>query len=275
MSDNEHLADWVENEHETSPTQTGCLWRHEEYDGTKFPRCNYRKNAHVYSLANERYIYNIPNMRSPERWVQVWLDRLGPSMQKVKTVNAKGKKVPLKNPDGSSVLTPTPNSTPASPDLGGWHLEKPGNFVTDKVPFWHNTHHVIACGEITQVFSTEREQRLLVKSRWNINEMPNVIILPKQFTVGHILKLPTHVPPEGKQNHSNYSKNLGTKLNDIKAKLVANGAKKGHELTDDNKDQCRQELEKASTALRKFLVDKGEQNPGINIDNLTFDSVNW
>ncbi|MFE8603865.1 hypothetical protein [Archangium violaceum] len=268
---NEHLVDWEENEHKTLPKETGCLWRHEEYAGTKWPRCNYRKNAHDHSKLEETGIYDIPTIRSPERWVQIWLEELGPSMQKVKGDDGK----PLTNADGSFVKTETPGSRPASPDNGGWHLDKTGNFVKDKVPYWHNTHHVIACGEITQVFPDEREQRLLLKSRWNINEMPNVIILPKQETVARILKLPTHVPPEGKQNHNNYSTRLGTKLNDIKAKLVANGAQTGHELTDDTKEDCREELEKASKAIRDFLIEIGEKRPGIDIDSLTFDSVNW
>jgi len=62
-------------------------------------------------------------MRSPERWVQVWVDRLLPSMQKVKTTNAKGRKVPLKNSAGEFVMTPTPNSTPVRPDNRAWNLE--------------------------------------------------------------------------------------------------------------------------------------------------------
>jgi len=68
---------------------------------------------------------------------------------------------------------------------------------------------------------------------------------------------------------------MGTKLNSIKAKLAKNANLTGHELTDQTAPAARTELEKASAAIRKFLVQSGEQNPGINLDSLTLDSVDW
>ena len=269
--ENEHLVDWKENEHKTSPKETGCLWRHADYGEKRFPRCDYRKNAHDYSKVAEKYIYNIPNFRSSERWVEVWLDRLGPSMKKKR--DAKGRA--LKNPDGSPSLEPMDDTRPAAPANGGWNLDRGKNFMDWKLPYWHNTHHVIACGEIKEVFPSELEQQIIVATRWNINEMPNVIILPKQYTVARILKLPTHVPPDGPAEHDNYSKSLGSRLNAMKATFAKKKDQNGHEVVDADKSNVREELEKASAAIRKFLLACGEKNPGINLDNLKLDSVNW
>jgi hypothetical protein len=155
-----------------------------------------------------------------------------------------------------------------------WDLTRGTNFQDWKIPYWHNTHHVIACGEITQAFN-EDERRILLRTRWNINDNPNVIILPKQFAVARILKLPTHVPPEDGAKHNRYSAEIGTKLNSVKAMLAQNANQSGHELTDQTAPAARTELEKASTAIRKFLIDAGEKNPGINLDRLTLDSVDW
>ncbi|MBU8897876.1 AHH domain-containing protein [Corallococcus sp. M34] len=255
MSSKDHLVDWKENEHKTSPTTTGCLWRHVDYGAKDFPRCNYRKNAHDYSKAAEKNIYNIPNFRSPERWVNIWLDRLGPTLTKRGTAVAK--------------------SHPSTPASGAWDIDRGDNFTEWKTPYWHNTHHVIACGEIQEAFPDATEQAIILASRWNINEMPNVIILPKQYTVARILKLPTHVPPDGPAEHAGYSRELGKRLNELKAKLAKNKNQTDHKLTDANKDDCRKELEKASSAIRQFIIDSGEKNPGINLDNLKLDSINW
>jgi hypothetical protein len=258
--DNEHLTPWTENEHESAPTQCGCLWRHEDYKGKKFPRCNYRKNAHEYSKGAEQHIYNVPTFRSPERWVEVWLDALGAHVYK------RSKKLEK-------------DSAPAGLKTNGvwthgWDLDHGNNFKEWKDPYWHNTHHVIACGEVEASF-TEAERKLLLKTRWNVHEIPNVIILPKQWAVARILKLPTHVPPDGKAEHEAYSTEIGVKLNAVKAKLAKKANQTGHELTDQTAPDARTELENASRAIRQFLINSGEKNPGINLDNLRLDAVNW
>ncbi|WP_395844346.1 hypothetical protein [Cystobacter fuscus] len=254
MSAREHLVDWKENEHKSNPKSTGCLWRHADYGSKEFPRCDYRKNAHDYSKVAELYIYNIPSIRTPESWVRVWVDHLGPTFTKRGTI--------------------VERSHAPDPLTGAWDINRPGNFTEWKTPYWHNTHHVIACGEIKAAFPDDDEQRIILASRWNINEMPNIIILPKQYTVARILRLPTHVPPDGAAEHDKYSQELGKLLNRLKAKLAKNKNQTDHKLTDDNKNDCRQELEKASTAIRKFIIDSGGKNPGINLDNLKLDSIN-
>jgi len=195
VSTSEHLSPWVEDEHKTAPKACGCIWRHEEYDSKKHPRCNYRKNAHLYSIANEPHVYNVPSFRSPERWVDVWLDRLG------QTVYEKSQKV---EPGSAPVVLAQTNGVWNH----AWDLTRGMNFQNWKIPYWHNTHHVIACGEITEAFN-EDERRLLLKTRWNVNDNPNVIILPKQFAVARVLKLPTHVPPDDGAQHDRYSAEHG------------------------------------------------------------------
>src|SRR5574342_690158 len=264
MGSNEHFTEWAQKQHEKDPKGTGCLWRHfEDYEIKKYPRCSYRKNAHDHSKAAEGFIYAVPSFRSPERWVQAWLDRLEPTMTKARPATGSKPAKPSKEIAGTR---------PADPMKGEWALSRGDNFKDWKKPFWHNTHHVIACGEIMEAFPLVKEQKLLVATKWNINEMPNVLILPKQYAVARILKLPTHVPPDGPAEHENYSTRLGVRLNGIKAKLSKNKSQGDHRLTDETAPGCRTELEKASAAIRKFLIECGEQNPGVNLDNLKLDS---
>ena len=159
MSNTEHLTEWEINIHANNPDETGCIKKHAStYSLKKYPRCNYRKNAHEYSKANETHIYNIPNMRSPQRWVDVWKTELDFSPTKAGGIHK--------------------NSKAVSPDNEGWYLDKGKNFTTDKIPFWHNTHHCISCGEILENFEFD-EWSLIIATGWNINEKENAMILPK------------------------------------------------------------------------------------------------
>ena len=202
MGQTDHLSSVEKNDHKNNPKETGCIKKHANYTNQKYPRCNYRKNAHDYSIANEPHIYNIPSFRSPERWVNVWKSELRPAYY-------------------VGTDTPREGTQATSPDNGAWHLSKGKNFTEDKTPYWHNTHHCISCGEILENFDSD-EIRLLIATHWNINEKENVIILPKQFVVARMLKLPTHVPPQGQQQHKDYSSEIGKGLQKIKSKLSKN-----------------------------------------------------
>lgn len=252
----EHLVSWAENEHLTKPAETGCIWRHADYGHRTFTRCDYCKNAHDYSKASEGHIYNVPNMRSPERWVRIWVEDLKEHVWK-------------------HAGTTEPKSKAVDPANSAWHLDKGSNFTDSKTPWWNNTHHAIACGELKDAFPQESEQRLIVKMKWNINMMPNVIILPKQYVVARILKLPTHVPPDGAANHDKYSAKLGNGLNGMKGKLKQNADTTGHEVTDENVPDCVGELNRIAKELRDYLIETGERNPGVNLDNLSLDKVNF
>jgi hypothetical protein len=256
----EHMPDWADQAHAKDPKGTGCFWRHVDYKNKKYPRCNYRKNAHDYSKASEAHIYNVPTLRSPQRWVDAWLEDIKPTLTK---------------PTPTEAGKVRAGSEAQQPLNGAWDLGRGKNFTTWMMPWWHNTHHVIACGEFSTVFSKEDEQKLILATKWNINEMPNVIILPKQFVIARILKVPTHVPPDGAQNHTQYSTRLSTKLNAVRGKLAKAADGSGHPVTEENAPAVRADLEKASKALRDFLIKAGEKNPGVNLDNLSLDSVSW
>jgi hypothetical protein len=266
----DHLADWIENLHKTKPAAAPCIWRHVgKYTDTKFKRCNYRHIAHDYSKENERSIYNVPCMRAPARWVAVWVDGLKPSI--VKRGKRKGQPIA-----GTQPKSPIRYNSQGEPEgNGAWNLGEAPNFEDWKKPYWHNTHHVIACGEVKASFPLEKEQRRLLASDWNINEMDNVIILPKQFAVAHALKLPTHVPPDGKQEHDNYSKQLADQLSGMRGDLDNNGAETGHPTTEETVGGVKTQLNNIAKGLRKFLISCGEKNPGVNLDNLNLKLFDW
>lgn len=261
----EHLTKWAENKHEKAPGSTPCLWRHAKYGDGKFKRCDYRKNAHD---AAEPNIYNVgsPGCRVDAEWVGARLSTLEPSRRKKdnKVIARTKPAAPVvKGPDGKF----RPN--------GAWDLKKGANFTEWKTPYWHNTHHVISCGEIKHAFPTQKHQRRILRANWNINEMPNVIILPKQPSVATALKLPTHVPPDGKQEHEEYSAQLGERLGYLKGDLDQNASSSGHPTDDTNVDAVKTKLDRGAKAIRDFLLKCGREDPGVDLNTLDLARADW
>ena len=238
----------------------GCLARHQDYKDKAWPDCNYRKKAHEYSIANDSDVYNVPSLRSPERWLKHTLGYLEPvsyaSSHKTKA---------------GQVRKPTPLSQRGCWDLQhtisdtSYNKSGSANFHHEDMPYFHNTHHIFACDEVYRAFTFD-ELQILVTAKYNINREPNVIILPKQKCVAWALKLPAHCPD--KCAHDDYSERVRTKLANIKGEFQENAEDEGHEVTDGNAPNLVDELEKSSKELRDYLIEKGYSNPGIDLDHV-------
>ena len=262
MSKSDHLIDWGENEHKTDPEHTGCLWRHADYALKKWPRCNYRKQAHDYAKDNEKHIYDIPNARSDEDYVKSRLTQIDYSYSQKTGKKKRGTKAKSPFDDGKK----------------GWHLSTGANFTKAKIPYWHNTHHCISVGEFGDVFEEDIDKQAILKTKWNINDTQdcrNGIILPKQRWIAEILKLPTHVPPEGQQAHPEYSRKVGSGLEKVFNKLSRSDEATGHKITEKSAAGCQNALINISKQLRQQLFKQGEITPGKTIETLDFSKINW
>ncbi len=268
MSKSKHLVKWQENEHLKKKgdrnSEHGCLWRHQSYRDEAYPPCNYRKNAHEHSKSTDEAdkYYNIPNDRCSRQYVTYWSKFL-------KIAWTKG------NKKEGRKARPIKGTKPKAPKDGAWDLGKDDNFQHWMIPYWHNTHHIIGCGAVRRTFEKDEEQKLLLASGWNINNKINAIILPKQIEVARILKLPAHVPPRTPPSHKKFCGDVESGLNKIKAKLAKNRGETNHELVDEDKGACKDQLERVSKRVRSFLFRAGEKDPGIDIDTLSLDSLNW
>ncbi|MBL8727018.1 MAG: AHH domain-containing protein [Planctomycetes bacterium] len=241
--------------------KVGCLTRHEgTYKSGAWPDCNYRKNAHLYSLANERDVYDVPSLRSPRRWLEFALDYLEP----VRFADSSPKAGQVRKPQPLSPLTADHcwDLTHTIAD-NAFNPKSAANFHDDSIPYFHNTHHIFACDEIYRAFST-KELRILVLCKYNINRDPNAMILPKQRCVAWALKLPAHCPD--KANHDDYSERIRTKLSNVKSEFQQQAEDDGHEITEQNAPDLVTTLENDSKELRQHLIAKGNTNPGIDLD---------
>lgn len=265
MSNKEdHLADLRELTHKPADkARLGCLSRHVNYANNAWPDCNYRRNAHDFSIANEREVYDVPSLRSPRRWLEFALEYLEP----VRFADANEKAGQVRKAQPLSPLTHDHCwDLVHTIDDAVFNPKKAANFHDESIPYFHNTHHIFACDEVYRAFST-KELRILVLSKYNINRNPNAIILPKQRCVAWALKLPAHCPD--KANHDAYSERVRTKLANIKAQFQENAEETGHEITEQNAPDLVKTLEGESKDLRDYLIEKGCTNPGINLDLLT------
>ncbi len=247
----------------------GCISRHVDFKNKKWTDCNYRKNALDYSIANETSIYNVPNLRSSQRWLDFTLEYLEPMLYASSNKTKAGK---VRYPNAIC-----PVSFPKSWDLDHkisdtlYNPDGDSNFHVEKMPYVHQTHHIIACDEIYRAF-TEVERRILVTSEYNINRKgPNVMILPKQRCIAWALKLPVHCPD--KANHKDYSEKLRSRLAKIKKDFKENAEEDGHKITQENSPDLVDRLDEYSKQLREYIIDKGNKDPGVNLDNLVLPAL--
>lgn len=258
----DHLAKLKEIWHKKENrdlAQIGCLERHVDYGATHWKDCNYRKQAHEYSIANDTLVYNVPSMRSSERWLEFTLGYLDMPPNR----GANLKKVPLSPLDAGQEhcwdLVHTISDSDYNPNGNA-------NFTEWSYPYLHNTHHIFACAEVYGAF-TEAELETLITAKYNVNRLPNLIILPVQRCIAWAIKLPAHCPDKG--NHNDYSARVRAKLQDIKANLLENEDGDQHPLTEENAPDLIEEMADESKNLRQYLIAKGYANPGVNLDLLS------
>lgn len=88
-------------------------------------------------------------------------------------------------------------------------------------PYNHNHHHIIPQGAFKDyvIYSGDGRKaskriKLVVDSKWNINNALNMIMLPQEIAVSYIVGLPAHCP-WGAQSHDAYSDSMMEQLKDI------------------------------------------------------------
>lgn len=142
-------------------------------------------------------------------------------------------------------------------------------------PYYHQHHHMIPQGAFRDFViygegDVEPAERIkiVLKSRWNINEPDNIVMLPKEEFIADIVMLPSHQPygfygPD--RFHQTYSKSLKMKLDDVRNKI--------DEAVKGNKDGRHKEVKDIKIDLKvledELLEQIKEMEPGAQIGAVT------
>jgi hypothetical protein len=200
----------------------------------------YRSEAHTWAKANAAAIYNVDFTLLPNR---KRLDAIfGNSVSE--KAHGKGVRRKLSDPRESSRV---------------WRLDHSINFQKGYRPYNHDSHHMVPCEGLAEAFEAE-ELLLLMEAEYNINRGENMIILPKKEKVGQALRLPVHY-----SNHTQYTEFVRAQLQSIK--FVVGKEKQNHEITDDNKQKVREEIETLEPELREVLLALGQAHAIADLEN--------
>lgn len=149
------------------------------------------------------------------------------------------------------------------------------------VPYWHNAHHIIPNGVFNSCLleAAGTDMRLfwlfrvgLLEAKYNLNDKPNMIILPMKKVIARGLGLPRHIsgidtePGQSREqrNHSKYNDKVRVKVKEV----ITDYASQIDEQKHDAKLPAftKTELTKISTRLFKSLQvwGKAAQGKAIN-----------
>lgn len=124
-------------------------------------------------------------------------------------------------------------------------------------PYFHEHHHILPQGAYRDyvIYATDEDIddriKISVTSGWNINDKPNMIMLPEEVMVGRIIQLPAH-KFWGEFGHEDYSKSIKDDLREVQQKMQkAVDEKKPCEET-----EIKLELKDMLIAKSKMYYDK-------------------
>ncbi|HEY8211698.1 MAG TPA: AHH domain-containing protein [Myxococcaceae bacterium] len=126
---------------------------------------------------------------------------------------------------------------------------KGNNFIFGYKPYNHNGHHILPFEAMAQL--SYAELRLVQDSGYNLNDKPNMIILPCNEEYGYALRLPAHP-----YDHPSYTKAIKKMIAKLKQKLAKK--KKNHKLTKKNANNFKSDLETWQQNQYWKIVDFGK-----------------
>ncbi|OUS25278.1 hypothetical protein A9Q99_22055 [Gammaproteobacteria bacterium 45_16_T64] len=280
MSD--HQA-WEYDKDYHSGDSYGCIWRHDG-DGYKFTDkiCDHKNNAFKASKARKDMFKDVDHegrskdlgyvdatgalsnkgtlaietygssKDKDEKWVKTFFNRYKTSMYWLSidkdawTIDHQIKDVDISHADSSKTFLPRPQGGP-----GAWF------------PYHHNAHHIIPQGAFKNFViladgetSPAQRMKVVLASKWNINDEVNMVILPQELQVAEIAKLPAHCP-YFTRSHADYSNSLEKELENVRGQV--DKAIKTDSCEDI--DEISLELEEVSKLMldKIKLMDPGKQ----------------
>jgi hypothetical protein len=215
--------------------------------------CNYRWQAFRRALDIDKAKYNWPAYESIQELVQ-----------KTRRGKARTTIDLLSRTKGGTKRHPVPNDNNKA-----WDITADGkNFQTQCTkPYWHESHHIIPNGEfqasIAEAGKGEPLEEVyvgliragLLREKYNLNHMNNMIILPMAKEVAYALGLPRHRVSRDERSHVAYSNQVRADLDKI-FKPIQKQVKE-HRKPPPDYDECKQDLEELSELLREGILSVG------------------
>lgn len=210
-SDHDKDAKALDKKHKQVKKSTeggACLSRH---DAARAPGKNGKLKEHS---CNHRWqaFKKAETKKLTYKWTKRRRDALGGAGAKVKVVaRCKSGWVTATVPQGDE-----------------WDVPTDPNFLTScNRPYWHEAHHVVPNAEFrSAIAEVGQGTRLapyyvklirggLLKEKYNLNHMINMIILPMEKRIAAALGLPRHRLSSEVFSHQAYSNNVRTRLDEI------------------------------------------------------------
>lgn len=226
----------------------GCVTKHQK---TARKRCDYTKQGYDHIRSDHQDVYNI-DLTTPE------------NKKRAKNI---GKTFDFKfgfSQIAENLFTskdPTKKRNKEAWWIPGGANNK--NFKTANLPYLHQYHHLLPGNVLHEVFGY-RELGILMLGGYNLNDGWNLIILPMQYKIAKIMKLPQHLGshPEYDAKIRDYLKGV---INDIKE--VRN--EEGHPTIDrDNVSNVKKDLDEFEEYLFGEIITWGACQPGIPIQDV-------
>ena len=161
-------------------------------------------------------------------------------------------------------------ATDIAQDVGKRYGGKVEPFTTMDSPFCHNAHHIIPVGTLMKCIlaaaggakpNAVRMENLIVSGMlgepYNVNDQPNMIVLPTEPDPADILGLPIHL--EGSRDHPVYSTKIKRFVNStFNAKYKSLASQVAAESHDETKEHTapaiRSDLETISNTMYEAII---------------------
>lgn len=237
--------------------QEGCIRRHEPaFDNPTFPKCAYRKKGYeeIKSGTATRLVPPVSKLSLYQLdFTQVHPDgtpiqnnhraRLPATMESFTRTGRQ-----KKEEKGQPRIKYT-NKDPRA-DEKAWHFVGK-NYQEWHLPFGHEYHHLMPVEALEEALDpTTREDEILVRSGYNINNGKNIIILPITRDVAYALMLPKH-----KGWHRSYNAECAALISDIKQAISETTPE--HGITEGNVGGVRKQIETWQEGMFATLVTAG------------------
>lgn len=160
--------------------------------------------------------------------------------------------------------------TPPPPDKkDGWNVGVGSNFKEKcNIPYWHNGHHMVPNAELRAAIADTGKGKPrpatvvwgvregLLEAGYNLNDKPNMFVLPMDKKIGEVLPLPIHLKTATARSHGAYSKNVATELKVVFAKVKAKLQK--HTLTKADYTSLKDGVVALSERLQPAIIAAGK-----------------
>lgn len=266
----------------------GCLWK-DQSDYVVGHQCSYRWHGRMHALA-DGHVYNYPAYRS------LCVDHAPGKDDTFPTASYQGKGGGVQPNLPYALLKGFGFPFKKKPRPGQWDVPLPRNFTESYVrPYWHNSHHIVA-GNVIQSELAETDKgdprvspliaQGLLKEKYNLNDMINMIILPIDRRVAEALGLPRHLlgherAPNSSEpatrreaNHPDYDRRVRILLRPIfnqYKSIVMKSLNQDHPEPPDK--LAKEQLENVSKTVYAAIITAGKFMRGKSLDELKFGGV--